>query len=256
LSGHHVIVWDLDLTLGDFSALNHHAEGSGPITVLVRPGIADVLRTLTEAGFLHTVLTLATPLYAETSLRATGLREFFERVEGLGQRTKGDAVGIGDCLGIAARDRPHRMLFVGDHPLFDAPQDPRVVFHLEPFALARPAEELLRLVMHLRDAGSGSLRRGFDRTAAVRSGWRKWLPFGARVPVNQPVRRSLAGVGDVLFLACAERCPVVGFENRPVGDVPATACRFVPEEVMAPIRAESAKEPAASSADAPAGQGG
>jgi hypothetical protein len=255
LANAHVIVWDLDLTLGDFSALHHHNEGQGPVTVTIRPGMAETLRELVAAGFVHTVLTLATPLYAETALRATGLREFFGRVEGVGQRDKGDAAGIGGALGIPQSDRPHRMMFVGDHPLFDAPQDPRVLFHLEPFALARPAGELLRLVLHLRDTGDGSFRRGFERTADQRTGWRRWWPFGARVPVNQPMRRSLPGVGDLLLLACEDRCPVVGFENRPSAEIVPTEFRFVPEEVMAPIRAEHDKEPLEASPNGLAGQG-
>jgi len=53
------------------------------------------------------------------------------------------------------------MLFVGDHVLFDAPQDPRIVFHLEPNALRRPAAELVELVLALRERGRGSLARGF-----------------------------------------------------------------------------------------------
>src|SRR5262249_31791755 len=146
----YVIVWDLDLTLGDFSALSRQPDSVDPITVLVRPGLAETLRTLAAADFIHTVLTLATPLYAEIVLRGTGLRRLFERVEGLTQRLKGDAAGLGYALGIPEDERPHRMLFVGDHPLFDAPQDGRVLFHIEPHALSRPAADLARLVLHLR----------------------------------------------------------------------------------------------------------
>jgi hypothetical protein len=242
LNDPYVIVWDLDLTLGDFSALSQRPEGSAAVTVRVRPGIAAALRTLSEAGFLHTLLTLATPLYAEMVLRATGLRQFFSRVEGLTQRMKGDAAGIAADLGIGEHDRPHRMLFVGDHPLFDAPQDHRVLFHLEPFALSRPAAELTRLVLHLRAGGRGSLRQGFDRLARQRAWWKKLWP--ARWPGaagDQPVRRLLPGVGELLLLACAERCPVIGFGQAPeAGQAPAEHS-FVPAEVMAQVEAERSK---------------
>jgi hypothetical protein len=242
LSDPYVIVWDLDLTLGDFSALSQQPGSPSPITVQVRPGIAEALRTLSEAGFLHTLLTLATPLYAEIVLRATGLRQFFVRVEGLAQRLKGDAAGIAAELGIGENDRPHRMLFVGDHPLFDAPQDLRVLFHLEPFALSRPAEELTRLVLHLRDSGRGSLRRGFDRLVRQRAWWKKLWPaqwFGAAR--DRPVPRSLPGVGDLLLLACAERWHVIGFRQAPEpGQAPAEHS-FVPAEVMAQVESERSK---------------
>src|SRR5262245_10675786 len=129
----YVIVWDLDNTLGEFTALHVQGECPSPVAVRVRPGLAGALRQLSEAGFVHTLLTLATPLYAEMVLRATGLRPFFSRVDGFGQRGKGDAAGLGNVFGLTAEQRPHRMIFIGDHPLFDEPRDPRVVFHLEPY---------------------------------------------------------------------------------------------------------------------------
>jgi hypothetical protein len=215
LTHSHVIVWDLDLTLGDFSALNCIGDPAGPVTVKVRPGLERTLRKLSEAGFTHTLLTLASPLYAEMALRGAGIRPFFVRVEGLGQRYKGDAAGIAGALGIPENDLPHRMVFVGDHPIFDAPQDPRILFHLEPMALSRPARDLRRLIVHLRDSGNGSFRQGFDRVARQRTGWRRLWPFQPPLRSDTPVRRSLAGVGDVLLLAGGERCPVIAFKDPP-----------------------------------------
>jgi hypothetical protein len=242
LSDPYVIVWDLDLTLGDFSGLSRPGPVPGPVTVRTRPGLAEALRTLGEAGFTHTLLTLATPLYAEAVLRGTGLRQFFTRVEGLGQRFKGDAAGVGDTLGLSEDDRPHRMLFVGDHPLFDAPEDRRVLFHLEPLALSRPAAELTRLVLHLREAGGGSLRRGFDRLAGDMPWWKKLWPRRGASAGNLPLRRSLAGVGELLLLACPDRCPVIGFANLPApGGAPAEHS-FVPDEILAQVEAEQRKE--------------
>jgi hypothetical protein len=240
LNDPYVIVWDLDLTLGDFSALSQQPGSTGPVTVRIRPGMAEALRALSEAGFLHTVLTLATPLYAEIVLRATGLRQFFTRVEGLTQRPKGDAAGIAAELGIGESDRPHRMLFVGDHPFFDAPQDRRVLFHLEPFALTRSADELTRLVLHLRDSGGGSLRQGFDRLVRHRVWWQRLWPM-RRAAGDKPIQRSLPGIGDLLLLACAERCHVIGFCKPPEpGRAPAEHS-FVPAEVMAQVEAEQSK---------------
>src|SRR5439155_6694840 len=162
----YVLVWDLDGTLGDFEALRQFPlDGrlSEDLYVRVRAGLAAALAALAKEGFTHTLLTLATPRYAEIALRSAGLRECFDLVEGLGQRGKGDAAGIGEALGLPSEQRGDRMLFVGDHPLFDAPRDPRVVFHLEPHALLRGAGDLAALVLHLRGQGDGSLRSGVDR---------------------------------------------------------------------------------------------
>jgi hypothetical protein len=236
----HLIVWDLDLTLGEFSALNFGNEPTGEVTVRLRPGVGKMLRKLSEAGFTHTLLTLASPLYAEIALRGTGLRPFFVRVEGLGQRPKGDAAGIAEAFGISEDERPHRMLFVGDHPLFDAPQDPRVVFHLEPQALARPARDLQRLIIHLRDAGAGSFRKGFERIARQRLGWRRLWPFQSRLTLNVPLRRSLSGIGDLLLLACSDRCPVIAFGDVPVLGEPASAHTFDAGDLAAQVQASLA----------------
>jgi hypothetical protein len=237
----HVIVWDLDRTLGDFSALRQQGESPDPVTVHVRHGLHQALRSLTESGFVHTLLTLATPLYAEIVLRGTGLRPHFALVEGLGQRDKGDAAGIAADLGIAPDERTHRMLFVGDHPLFDEPRDTGVLFHLEPCGLARPAADLARLVLHLRAAGGGSLRHGFD--VLGRPAWwhRFWPPHARRAP-GALLRRSVPGVGELVLVARAGACPVIGFADAP--DPPAAPAEhsFVPAELLAQVEAELGKE--------------
>jgi hypothetical protein len=235
VSDPHVIVWDLDNTLGDFSALHRHGDSTAPIRVCLRPGLADALTALSEAGFVHTLLTLATPLYAEVALRGTGLFGYFARVEGVGQRGKGDAAGVGDALGVPEEQRPHRMLFVGDHPLFDEPRDPRVVFHLEPLALTRPAEQLTRLVLHLRDVGDGSLRRGFDRLHGDTPWWRRLWPVVAGTAGL--VRRTVPGAGPVALLRRADACPVVGFVTAPDPPAVAVAHDFVPAELTLRVRA-------------------
>jgi hypothetical protein len=233
--GRHVIVWDLDNTLGDFSALQGRGESSQPVRVRLRPGLEEMLHTLSAAGFEHTLLTLATPLYAEAVLRGTGLRRFFARVEGLGMRGKGDAAGIGTALGIPESQRPDRMLFVGDHPLFDEPQDPRVVFHLEPCALIRPAADLGRLVLHLREAGRGSLRQGFERVCSAGSEWRALWPFG-RDGDGAPVRRTVPGVGSLMLVRRPEGCPVIGFASLPEPAGTPRECEFVPAQEVAQVQ--------------------
>jgi hypothetical protein len=230
----HVIVWDLDNTLGDFSALTGQGESSQPVRVRLRPGLEAVLHELAGAGFEHTLLTLATPAYAEAVLRGTGLRRFFARVEGLGMRGKGDAAGLGAALGIPENQRPHRMVFVGDHPLFDEPQDPRVVFHLEPCALTRPAADLGRLVLHLRETGGGSLRQGFERVCGARTGWRALWPFG-RDREGVPVRRTVPGVGNLVMVRRVEGCPVIGFASLPEPAEAAGECEFVPAQQLAQL---------------------
>jgi hypothetical protein len=232
----HVIVWDLDNTLGDFSALHRQGDRTKPIRVRIRPGLADALAELSRAGFVHTLLTLATPLYAEVALRGTGLFDAFARVEGLGQRGKGDAAGVAAALGIPDEQRPHRMLFVGDHPLFDEPRDPRVVFHLEPLALTRPADQLTRLVLHLRDTGSGSLRRGFDHLHGNPPWWRRLWPVRADGRAG-PVRRTVPGAGDVALLRRPDACPVIGFATAPEPPAVAAEHDFVPAALTLRVRA-------------------
>jgi hypothetical protein len=241
LGSPHVIVWDLDGTLGDFSPLYEHADAARPIEVLVRPGLGEALQTLSAAGFVHTVLTLATPLSAEVALRATGLRPFFVRVEGCGQRGKGDAAGLAEALGLAPADRPHRMLFVGDHPHYDEPRDPDVVFHLEPWAMARPADELARLVLYLRDLGDGSLRRGFDRLAASQSWWAKLLASRKPMLVGQSIRRVVPRIGPLLLLARDAECPIITFEQLSAKPTNPVTHTFVPAEIVAQVRSELAK---------------
>jgi hypothetical protein len=223
----YVIVWDLDGTLGDFSALLNHRNSTEPVTLRVRPGLADALRTLADAGFVHTLLTLATPRYAELALAGAGLRSFFTRVEGVGQRDKGDAAGVGGALGLSEEDRPHRMLFVGDHPHYDEPRDRRVVFHLEFCALSRPACELQNLILNLRDGGNGSIRGGFDRLLRQVPWWRR---LWRRPRPGTPLPRSVPGVGDVVLFDRADGCPVVGFRDAPAASAKASEHRFVPAD--------------------------
>jgi hypothetical protein len=223
----YLIVWDLDGTLGDFSALLNRGNSTEPVTLRVRPGLADTLRELADAGFAHTLLTLATSRYAELALAGAGLRPFFSRVEGVGQRDKGDAAGLGSAMGLSEEDRPHRMLFVGDHPHYDEPRDRRVVFHLEFCTLSRPARELQNLILNLRDGGNGSIRGGFDRLLRQVPWWRQLL---RRPRPGTPLPRSVPGVGDVVLFDRANGCPVVGFRDPPGVSAKASEHRFVPAD--------------------------
>jgi len=199
----YVVVWDLDRTLGLFDPLAS-APPNEAVTVYLREGIAQALEQLSAMGFTHTVLTLASPRYADIALRGTGLRDHFVEVSGVGERAKGDAEGIGDKLGIAGDERGDRMFFVGDHPIFDAPQDARVVFHLEPNALHRRAQSVVSLVGTLRELGSGSLRAGFDAMLGDRTG----------VKAHHIAHD---GVGDLLLIPRTQQCPVICFDGD--GDV-------------------------------------
>ena len=212
-----VIVWDLDHTLGAFDTLEG-AQPRDPVTVELRPGIDEALTQLSQEGFSHTVLTLATPTYAEIALRGTGLRDHFIEVAGAGQRNKGDVEGIAHLLDMKLSDCPHHMLFVGDHPLMDAPRGGGgVVFHVELDALSRPADDLLALVLALRDSGDGSLARGFD--ALARQG----------EPADGMRRLALDGVGRLLLMPSEHNPPVVAFEEA--GSHSSTAVTFEPGAV-------------------------
>lgn len=228
----HVIVWDLDDTLGHFGQLNKAGESTTPITVKVRPGIRQALDALSRAGFRHTVLTLASPLYAEIALRGMGLRDCFMRVEGRGQRGKGDAAGLGEALGMKPDELGHRMLFVGDNTYMDAPQDPNVVFHLEPYAVTRPAAELTRLILHLREVGDGSLLHGFERLGLQHMS-RKPDPLPERLPRGGLIRCTVAEVGQLLMCAPEDACPIVAFEKPPDADTTLIEISFVPAEMKA-----------------------
>jgi hypothetical protein len=227
----YVIVWDLDGTLGEFGALERSADAGESVRLQVRAGLAEALRDLRAAGFVHTLLTVASHRYAEMVLQGTGLAPYFDRVEGRGERGKGDAAGIGTLLGLPESAWPDQMLFVGDRLMFDEPQDRRILFHLELCALMRSAEDLRRLVLHLRERGGGSLRRGFDQLGSERAGWRKFWPWSVPLPPGKPVRRSVAGVGDLVLAARADGCPVIGFEKPPEPPCPAAECTVVPGEL-------------------------
>jgi hypothetical protein len=209
----YIIVWDLDRTLGEFAALER-AEARAPVTVYLRPGIEAALVELSRAGFAHVLLTLATPTYADVVLRGTGLYEHFIEVACAGQRRKGDARGIAETHGVPPEQMHDRMIFIGDHPWFDAPRDRRVVFHIEPSALRRRAEPLAALILELTRRGEGSLRRGFDALAAG-------APAG-----EQPVRRELPGIGSVLLAPRADDCPILMFEDEPAGEDQGTPVTF------------------------------
>ena len=47
----YVIVWDLDGTIGVFKALNHSIGADTPVSVEIRPGMAETLQKLSRAGF-------------------------------------------------------------------------------------------------------------------------------------------------------------------------------------------------------------
>lgn len=216
----HLIVWDLDNTLGVFEALEDHQDLDEPVTVLLRPGIEAALESLAAAGFGHTVLTLASPRYAELVLRATGLRHYFLEVAGGGQRFKGDDEGIARAFGIPLDRRPDQMIFVGDHPWNDAPHDHRIVFHLEPTALKRRAQATAELILLLRELGAGSLRAGFDALAR------------ASCSPTRIAKVEDQALGTIVLFARDQECPVIGFD-RPLAPEATAPQRvtFVPAEV-------------------------
>jgi hypothetical protein len=215
----YLIVWDLDRTLGVFDGLERLLDPATPMQVELRPGIGAALSELSAAGFAHTVLTMATPDYAELALRGSGLRGHFAEVACQGQRPKGDAEGIARTHGLPEAELPARMLFVGDHVLFDAPQDARVLFHLEPHVLHQPASRLVALVLELRERGGGSLRAGFDQL------------LGPAAAYDELVRRELEQVGRLVLLPREHASPVVAFDEEVPTRAPAgQRVTFVPAE--------------------------
>lgn len=215
----YLIVWDLDRTLGVFDGLARMRDAATPVEVELRPGIGRALERLTAEGFAHTVLSLATLDYAELALRGAGLRRHFLEVAGPRQRAKGDAQGIGTSYGIPEAERPARMLFVGDQLQIDAPLDRRVLLHLEPHALRRPAARLVELVLGLLDRGRGSLAAGFMDL------------LGAGQPSGEIARRDLGRAGRLLLVPRDHQCPVVACEDEPAEALAAERVRFVPGEV-------------------------
>lgn len=236
MSATHVIVWDLDGTLGRFDALNGQGDSPHPITVRVRPHLREALEGLSAAGFRHTLLTLATPLYADLVLQALGVRGLFERVEGKGQRGKGDVAGVASEMGVADADLPHRMLFIGDHPQHDEPRDRRVLFHLELFALERSARDLLSLVKVLLEAGGGSVRDGFEALGRRRPWWARLWPGREPLRPDRPVRRMVKGLGPLLLMRRKEECPVIAFARPPEPAAAAEELSFVPAELSSRMR--------------------
>jgi hypothetical protein len=237
LSASHVIVWDLDGTLGRFDSLNGLGDSPNPVTIQVRPHLREALEGLIELGFRHVLLTLATPLYAELVLHALGVRQLFDRVEGQGQRGKGDAAGLGTELCIGEEERPHRMLFIGDHPHNDEPRDPRVLFHLEMYGLERSARDLVSLARVLLDLGKGSLLKGFHEIARRRPWWARLWP--GRVPLrpNRPERRLVTGLGPLLLMRRSQDCPVIAFARPPEPAVATEQLSFIPVDFAERVRA-------------------
>jgi hypothetical protein len=229
-----IIVWDLDGTLGRFEGLNGRGDSPEPIAVQVRPHLRDCLERLAAVGFRHSLLTLATPFYAELVLHGLGLRDLFVRVEGLGQRGKGDAAGLAREFDIAEADRPHQMLFVGDHPLHDEPRDPRVVFHLEPFGLTRSARDLAALVSVLLELGGGSLAEGFAALGRRRPWWKR---LGRALPLDCAVQRQPPGLAPVLMMRRRASCPVLAFARPPERAESPEERSFIPDEVGRTFRA-------------------
>lgn len=212
MSFRYLIVWDLDGTLGEFSALENRILSNEPIRITTRPGLQQSLKSLTEAGFGHTVLTMATKTYADLALSGSQLIDHFQRVEGIGQRNKGDVEGIAKAFDIPMSEAPDRMIFVGDRMIFDEPRHRDVLFHLEPAALAQPADRLEKLLLHLRETGSGSLRQGFRKLSLGEPRWyHRW--FKQKVTVDKPIRRQIDELGSIVLIERSDACPVVGFEH-------------------------------------------
>lgn len=217
-----LIVWDLDHTIGVFDSIEHLASSHDPVTVQLRPGIDECLTQLADEGFSHTVLTLASHMYAEVVLRGTGLRGHFLEVAGIGERAKGDVEGIARTFGIPLDQCHERMLFVGDHPIFDVPRDPRVVFHFEPRPLRRSAAVVAELALALRARGSGSLRAGFDELACG-------------VNTQAGIQRvDVQGLGPLVLAQRDDGGPIVAFDDGNPSTEPqdaGTAVTFVPAVV-------------------------
>lgn len=223
----YVIVWDLDGTLGEFSALEGNCDADEPVEISVRPGLSECLMSLSSLGIKHTVLTMASPIYAELALRGAGVRQHFTRVECMGQRRKGDVLGISGDFGIPATAVGDRILFVGDRMPFDEPDHPDVVFHLELCATIRPADRFERLVLLLLDAGQGSFRVGFRKLVATKQ--RRWL-FGwqRKEPAAKPIQLKLRDMDDLLLFERIGACPVIGYEKPPAPPVVIDRRRFIP----------------------------
>jgi hypothetical protein len=116
------------------------------------------------------------------------------------------------------------MLFVGDHALFDAPRSPEVVFHIEAFALERPARAVADLALALRDLGRGSLRRGFD-WLADQGALQTCAPGAELKRVEHP------GLDPLLLITRDEACPVICYADDAARQASGEPVRFVPGEL-------------------------
>lgn len=233
----HIIVWDLDDTIGDFHALEDNCESNSVVSVFTRPGLITTLETLRQLGFINSLLTMATSVYAEIALWGTGLYDLFDRIECRGQRRKGDVEGIATAFGIDTKDCPHQIIFIGDKMVFDEPDNPNVVFHLEPFAMNRPAIELQHLILYLRAVGNGSFREGFS--AILREN-RKWYRFFRPIstPMDKPIIRSVPTVGELVLMERNNACPVIGFYKFPNRGNTPDEHKIIPIAVLATSNAQ------------------
>ena len=228
----YIVVWDLDDTLGNFEALSGKSDASDKVTVYLRPGIEGALCELMRNDFKHVLLTLATRTYAELALRGTGLRDAFSCVEGSGERTKGDVQGIAKSFNLPTEEQPHRMIFVGNHPIFDRPQDSRIVFHFEPHALTRSANELVNLLICLRETGNGSIRQGFNKLRYRSNRWYLRLMMKVKPNDQDLTRRKLPTGEEVLLVEHPDGEATVAFSESPDRIESSSAHEFVPSKIL------------------------
>lgn len=232
-----ILVWDLDKTLGFFEPLYKHWDPDSPVTIQFRPGILDLIRQLHKKGFTHRLLTLASPRAAHLILEAAGVRDLFFKIEGIGQRGKGDVAGIALEHGVPEHQWPHQFLFIGDHPFNDCPVDKRVIFHLEINALERPASQLGGLIDALIERGQGSFIRGYQSIASAVPWWKFWQRPAFQV--NQAMIRSLPGLDPLALMNGPSINPLIAFENEPLNPQEPDLLTFTPNQIDLPEMPES-----------------
>lgn len=214
----YIMVWDLDRTLGVFDGLHGVVPGwTGPVKVELRPELEAALSALSARGWVHRVLTLASPTYARLALEGTGLAQAFERIEGRGERHKGDVAGIALDYELDEACWGDRMFFVGDHMLYDPPRHHRVLFHYEPHALSRSAMDVVGLVEALLEHGEGSLVDGFAAIMRNPGLSVEGRPLRPTRPGYDVARRQITHVADPLIFARRgeDEGPVIAFEAPP-----------------------------------------
>lgn len=170
------ICWDLDETVGKFSALRYNLRGEADteeareyreqIPVGLRYGIRDLLIELSDAGYSHYITTSSNRPYVVAALEHTNLTSHFRRVftgKEIGSQWGKLYRPVIEDLGFSDEEAISRMIVVGDAP-GDMPTDINGLVFLQ-MAAGHETDALVirEVLVKLLEEGEGDFAKGFNK---------------------------------------------------------------------------------------------